>query len=60
LCHSCLFAANESIDSCAPRRQQLLEIERGSGSGSLVTLLFGSRAKAIVNSYSERNVKKAG
>lgn len=33
---------------------KLLEIERGSGSGSLVTLRFGSRAKAIVNSYRER------
>lgn len=38
---------------------KLLEVEFGSGSGSLVTLRFGSRAKAIVNSYRESIGKKA-
>ena len=38
---------------------KLLEIERGMGSGSLVTLRFGSRTKAIVTSYRESIGKKA-
>ena len=35
-----------------------LEIERGQGSGSLVTLRFGSRTTALVNGYRESIGKK--
>jgi hypothetical protein len=38
---------------------KLLEIDRGpDGSGSLVTLRFGSRANAIVTSYHRSNAPK--